>query len=50
MLHDQMTGRRLRLVCGLVMFIYVAGHLAMHALGNVSWPAMELLAITCEHR
>jgi adenylate cyclase len=40
-LHDQMTGRRLRLVCGLVMFIYVAGHLTMHALGNISWPAME---------
>lgn len=36
-----MTGRRVRLACGLVMFIYLTGHLTMHALGNVSWQAME---------
>lgn len=40
-LRDQMTARRARLAGGLVMFTYVAGHLAMHALGNVSWPTME---------
>lgn len=40
-LTDQMTFRRLRLTGGLVMFSYLAAHLAMHALGNVSWQAME---------
>lgn len=40
-LHDQMTFRRVRLVCGLIMFAYLAGHLTMHALGNISWQAME---------
>jgi adenylate cyclase len=38
---DQMTARRLRLACGLVMFSYVALHLCMHSLGNVSFGAME---------
>jgi adenylate cyclase len=38
---DQMTVRRCRLVAGLVMFVYLALHLTMHALGNVSWQAME---------
>lgn len=36
-----MTARRLRLACGLVMFSYVALHLAMHSMGNVSYRAME---------
>jgi adenylate cyclase len=40
-LHDQMTGRRIRLAAGFVLFTYIAGHLTMHALGNVSWQAME---------
>jgi adenylate cyclase len=40
-LHDQMTVRRTRLACGLVMFTYVALHLCMHALGNVSFAVMQ---------
>src|SRR3954464_4647293 len=40
-LRDQMTLRRLRLACGLVMFSYLALHLCMHALGNVSFNAMQ---------
>jgi adenylate cyclase len=40
-LRDQMTGRRIRLAAGFVLFTYIAGHLTMHALGNVSWQAME---------
>ena len=36
-----MIGRRVRLACGLIMFSFVAGHLMMHALGNISWRAME---------
>lgn len=36
-----MTGRRIRLAAGFVLFTYIAGHLTMHALGNVSWQAME---------
>ncbi len=31
----------MRLACGLVLFTYVAFHLANHALGNISVPAME---------
>lgn len=33
--------RRLRLITGLVLFAYVAAHLANHALGLVSYEAME---------
>jgi len=40
-LRDQMTWRRLRVGCGLVMFSYLALHLCMHALGNVSFAAMQ---------
>ena len=40
-LRDQMTGRRIRLAAGFVLFTYIAGHLTMHALGNVSWQTME---------
>jgi adenylate cyclase len=40
-LRDQMTYRRLRLACGLVMFTYLALHLTMHALGNLSFEAMQ---------
>ncbi len=40
-LHDQMTWRRVRLACGLVMFTYVALHFAMHALGLWSFQAMQ---------
>jgi adenylate cyclase len=40
-LRDQMTVRRLRLACGLVMFLYLTLHLTMHALGNASFQAME---------
>jgi len=40
-LQDQMMFRRVRLICGLIMFAYLAGHLTMHALGNISWQAME---------
>src|SRR5665213_1132182 len=40
-LQDQMTFRRVRLACGLIMFTYLAGHLTMHALGNNSWQAMD---------
>jgi adenylate cyclase len=33
--------RRIRLISGLALFVYVAAHLANHALGNVSVEAME---------
>src|SRR5215472_9880249 len=39
--RDQMTIRRLRLVAGLVMLSYLALHLTMHALGNISFQAMQ---------
>jgi adenylate cyclase len=38
---DQMTIRRLRLAAGLVMLSYLTLHLSMHALGNVSFEAMQ---------
>lgn len=41
LLGDQMTARRLRLAGGLVMLTYLAGHLVMHSLGNISLEAME---------
>ena len=41
LLRDQMTVRRLRLAGGLVMLAYLAGHLVMHSLGNISLQAME---------
>ena len=40
-LRDQMTLRRLRLAAGLIMFSYLTMHLCMHALGNVSFEAMQ---------
>jgi len=40
-LRDQMTYRRLRLAAGLVMFTYLALHLTMHSLGNLSFEAMQ---------
>jgi len=40
-LRDQMTLRRLRLVCGLIMLCYLTLHLTMHALGNISFQAMQ---------
>lgn len=40
-LRDQMTVRRLRLACGLVMLLYLTLHLTMHSLGNISFPAMQ---------
>ena len=39
--RDQMTIRRLRLAAGLVMLSYLTLHLSMHALGNVSFEAMQ---------
>jgi adenylate cyclase len=39
--RDQMTVRRLRLGAGLIMLCYLALHLCMHALGNVSFEAMQ---------
>src|SRR3974377_347405 len=39
--RDQMTIRRLRLAAGLVMLSYLALHLTMHALGNISFQAMQ---------
>ncbi|MGB8757294.1 MAG: adenylate/guanylate cyclase domain-containing protein, partial [Pseudolabrys sp.] len=39
--HDQMTIRRLRLAAGLIMLSYLTLHLSMHALGNVSFEAMQ---------
>src|SRR5215469_12023018 len=39
--RDQMTIRRLRLAAGLVMLSYLAMHLTMHALGNISFQAMQ---------
>src|SRR6516165_8418468 len=38
---DQMTVRRLRLGAGLIMLCYLTLHLCMHALGNVSFEAMQ---------
>ena len=38
---DQMTIRRLRLAAGLIMLSYLTLHLSMHALGNVSFEAMQ---------
>jgi len=40
-LRDQMTLRRLRLAAGLIMLCYLTMHLCMHALGNVSFEAMQ---------
>jgi adenylate cyclase len=39
--RDQMTVRRLRLAAGLIMLSYLTLHLSMHALGNVSFEAMQ---------
>ncbi|TYO61563.1 hypothetical protein FXV83_37340 [Bradyrhizobium hipponense] len=39
--RDQMTIRQLRLAAGLIMLSYLALHLSMHALGNVSFEAMQ---------
>src|SRR6516164_5018245 len=39
--RDQMTIRRLRLAAGLIMLSYLTLHLGMHALGNVSFEAMQ---------
>ncbi|PZV40461.1 adenylate/guanylate cyclase domain-containing protein [Mesorhizobium kowhaii] len=39
--RDQMTIRRLRLAAGLIMLSYLTLHLSMHALGNVSFEAMQ---------
>jgi adenylate cyclase len=33
--------RQVRLTCGLVMFSYIFSHFFNHALGNISYPAME---------
>ena len=39
--RDQMTVRRLRLGARLIMLCYLTLHLCMHALGNVSFEAMQ---------
>ena len=39
-LRDQYTVRRLRLVCGWVMFCYLTLHFLNHSLGNISLQAM----------
>ena len=39
--RDQMTVRRLRLGAGLIMLCYLTLHFCMHALGNVSFEAMQ---------
>jgi adenylate cyclase len=39
--RDQMTVRRLRVAAGLIMLCYLALHLSMHALGNISFEAMQ---------
>jgi adenylate cyclase len=39
--RDQMTVRRLRVAAGLIMLCYLAMHFAMHALGNISFEAMQ---------
>src|SRR5437588_11622247 len=39
--RDQMTIRRLRLAAGLTMLSYLTLHLSMHALGHVSFEAMQ---------
>src|SRR5215469_5560465 len=39
--RDQMTVRRLRLGAGLILLCYLTLHLCMHALGNVSFEAMQ---------
>src|SRR5262245_50190158 len=36
-----MTVRRVRVACGLVLFTFVALHLAMHGLGILSFAAMQ---------
>ena len=33
--------RQVRITCGLIMFFYLASHFANHALGNISYDAME---------
>lgn len=33
--------RQVRLTCGLIMFAYIFSHFFNHALGNISFPAME---------
>jgi adenylate cyclase len=33
--------RQVRIACGLVMFVYIFSHLFNHALGNISYSAME---------
>ena len=33
--------RQVRIICGLVMFSYLLSHFSNHALGNVSYWAME---------
>ena len=33
--------RQVRIACGLVMFSYIFSHFFNHALGNISYPAME---------
>ena len=48
LLNDPLTVRRLRLACGWVLFSYVSLHLVNHALGNVSWQAMERGAVLAE--
>jgi adenylate cyclase len=40
-LTDQLTWRRVRVACGLVLFSYLALHLTMHALGIWSFDAMQ---------
>ncbi len=40
-LRDQYTVRRVRLVCGWVLLSYLVLHFLNHALGNISWQAME---------
>ena len=39
--RDQMTIRRLRLAAGLIMLFYLTLHFCMHALGNISFEAMQ---------
>ena len=39
--RDQMTVRRLRVGAGLIMLCYLTLHFCMHALGNVSFEAMQ---------
>ena len=39
--RDQMTIRWLRLAAGLIMLCYLTLHFCMHALGNISFEAMQ---------